>query len=376
MDTFVDSSWYFQRFACPGSDAAMVDERVNYWLPVDQYIGGIEHAILHLLYSRFWTRVMRDLGLVNFAEPFSRLLTQGMVLNEVFSRKSETGRITYYNPQDVEVVADDQGRRVGAVLSADGEPVDSGGIRTMSKSKNNGVDPQALIEKYGADTARFFMMFASPPEDTLAWNDDGVEGAYRFLRRLWKYATDNESVLRAANDRSPESGATDNDDLRAARRELHLLLKQANFDYRRMQFNTVASATMKMLNLLESVAVTGLPEQSRASLQREAMSILLRILFPIVPHISHTLWSELGFAGVLQDVQWPEVDEDALVQDEIELVLQVNGKLRGKFRVAAAADRTTIEKEAIANPDVQRHVAGKTIRKVVVVPGRLVNIVA
>jgi len=370
MDTFVDSSWYFQRFACPGSDAAMVDERVNYWLPVDQYIGGIEHAILHLLYSRFWTRVMRDLGLVKFAEPFTRLLTQGMVLNEVFSRKSEAGRITYYNPQDVEVVVDDQGRRVDAVLSEDGKPVDSGGIRTMSKSKNNGVDPQVMIEKYGADTARFFMMFASPPEDTLAWNDDGIEGAYRFLRRLWKYAAENGNAISTADD-----GPSDDDALRAARRELHLLLRQANFDYRRMQFNTVASAAMKMLNMLESGAVMGVAEKSRANLQREAVSILLRVLFPIVPHISHALWVELGFAGELQDAQWPEVDEVALVQDEIELMLQVNGKLRGKIRVAADADRDTIEKAAIANPDAQRHVAGKTIRKVVVVPGRLVNIV-
>jgi len=371
MDTFVDSSWYFQRFACPGSDSAMVDERVNYWLPVDQYIGGIEHAILHLLYSRFWTRVMRDLDLVKFAEPFTRLLTQGMVLNEVFSRKSEAGRITYYNPQDVEVVVDDQGRRAGAVLSEDGKPVDSGGIRTMSKSKNNGVDPQVMIEKYGADTARFFMMFASPPEDTLAWNDDGVEGAYRFLRRLWKYAAENRNAISTEG-----SGPSDDDALLAARRELHLLLKQANFDYRRMQFNTVASAAMKMLNMLESGAVLGVAEKSRANLQREAMSILLRVLFPIVPHISHTLWVELGFAGELQDAQWPEVDESALIQDEIELMLQVNGKLRGKFRVAAEADRDAIEKVAIANPDAQRHVAGKTIRKVVVVPGRLVNIVA
>lgn len=376
MDTFVDSSWYFQRFASPGSDAAMVDERVNYWLPVDQYIGGIEHAILHLLYSRFWTRVMRDLGLVKFAEPFTRLLTQGMVLNEVFSRKSEAGRITYYNPQDVEVVVDDQGRRVGAMLSEDGKPVDSGGIRTMSKSKNNGVDPQVMIEKYGADTARFFMMFASPPEDTLAWNDDGVEGAYRFLRRLWKYAAENRNAIGAEGTGSMERGPRNDDALLAARRELHLLLKQANFDYQRMQFNTVASAAMKMLNMLESSAVMGVAQKSRANLQREAMSILLRVLFPIVPHISHTLWVELGFAGELQDAHWPEVDEAALVQDEIELMLQVNGKLRGKFRVAAEADRDTIEKVAIANPDAQRHVAGKTIRKVVVVPGRLVNIVA
>ncbi len=375
MDTFVDSSWYFLRFACPGSDAAMVDERVNYWLPVDQYIGGIEHAILHLLYARFWTKVMRDLGLVKIGEPFAHLLTQGMVLNEVFSRKDATGRITYYNPQEVELMVDDQGRRTGAILVEDAQPVDSGGIRTMSKSKNNGVDPQVLIDEYGADTARLFMMFTSPPEDTLAWNDDGVKGAYRFLHRLWKYAAEHEQAVRAAGDGSLQRGAND-DAVRAVLRDLHLLLKQANFDYERKQFNTVASAGMKMLNVLESPAVVHAPQKYRASLQREALSILLRVLFPIVPHITQRIWIELGFAGQLQDAAWPQVDESALVQDEIELVLQVNGKLRGKFRVAAQADRATIEKQAIANPDVQRHVAGKTIRKVVVVPGRLVNIVA
>ena len=380
MDTFVDSSWYFMRFACPGSDLSMVDERVDYWMPVDQYIGGIEHAILHLLYARFWTKVMRDLGMVKVDEPFSRLLTQGMVLNEIFSRKDESGRIVYFNPQDVEVVHDEQGKRVGAKLIADGKPVESGGIRTMSKSKNNGVDPQALIEKYGADTARFFMMFTSPPEDTLAWNDDGVEGAYRFLRRLWKYAAENAAAMQTVNkalaDSGKHDGITVDGTLRDPRRELHLLLKQANFDYERRQFNTVASAGMKMLNVLESDAMTSAPETSRAPLQQESMSILLRILFPIVPHITQALWNELGFAGDLQDANWPQVDEDALVQDELELVLQVNGKLRGKLRVAAEADRKTIETLAIADPGVQRHVEGKTIRKVVVVPGRLVNIVA
>ncbi|MGD2140226.1 MAG: leucine--tRNA ligase [Burkholderiales bacterium] len=380
MDTFVDSSWYFMRFACPGSDGAMVDERVDYWMPVDQYIGGIEHAILHLLYSRFWTKVMRDLGLVKVDEPFSKLLTQGMVLNEIFSRKDDSGRIVYFNPQDVEVIHDEAGKRVGARLIADGKPVESGGIRTMSKSKNNGVDPQALIEKYGADTARFFMMFTSPPEDTLAWNDDGVEGAFRFLRRLWKYGAENAEAVQAVNKAS--SGPVDyaqmakDGTLGDPRRELHLLLKQANFDYERRQFNTVASAGMKMLNVLESDAVSSAPQQPAALLQHEALGILLRILFPIVPHVTQALWEALGFAGDLQDAQWPQVDKDALMQDEIELVLQVNGKLRGKIRVAAEADRETIEREAIANESAQRHVEDKTIRKVVVVPGRLVNIVA
>jgi leucyl-tRNA synthetase len=367
MDTFVDSSWYFLRYACADNPDKMVDERVKYWLPVDQYIGGIEHAILHLLYSRFWTKVMRDLGLIDIDEPFARLLTQGMVLNEIFSRKSESGRAVYFNPADVDLVVDDQGRRTGAVLRGDGLPVESEGIRTMSKSKNNGVDPQALIDKYGADTARFFMMFTSPPEDTLAWNDDGVEGAYRFLRRLWKYAADHRQAIAAAAGNA--AAAAD----RNARRELHLLLKQANFDYERRQFNTVASAGMKLLNLLDSDAV--LKAASPAALQREGAGILLRVLYPIVPHIAQALWVELGFAGDLLEAGWPEVDEAALVQDEIELVLQVNGKLRGNIRVPANADRAAVEQAALANTNVQRHIEGQAIKKVVVVPGRLVNIV-
>ena len=367
MDTFVDSSWYFLRYACSDNDRQMVDDRVKYWLPVDQYIGGIEHAILHLLYSRFWTKVMRDLGLIDVDEPFARLLTQGMVLNEIFSRKSDSGRIVYFNPGDVDIQTDDQGRRSGAVLREDGLQVESGGIRTMSKSKNNGVDPQGLIEKYGADTARFFMMFASPPEDTLAWNDDGVDGAYRFLRRLWKYAADHQKAIASADAAAVSSGD--------ARRELHLLLKQANFDYERKQFNTVASAGMKMLNLLDSDVVLKLPAAACATLQREGMGILLRVLYPIVPHIAQSLWVELGFGAEVLDADWPQVDEAALVQDEIELVLQVNGKLRGNIRVAASADRAAIEQAALANPNAQRHTDGQAIKKVIVVPGRLVNIV-
>ena len=368
MDTFVDSSWYFLRYACADNDRAMVDERVKYWLPVDQYIGGIEHAILHLLYSRFWTKVMRDLGLVAIDEPFERLLTQGMVLNEIFSRKTESGRVVYFNPADVDIQTDEQGRRVSAVLRADGRPVESEGVRTMSKSKNNGVDPQALIDQYGADTARFFMMFTSPPEDTLAWNDDGVEGAYRFLRRLWKYAADHQAAIASA-------GAGRADALKPARRELHLLLKQANFDYQRRQFNTVASAGMKMLNLLESDAVLNAPAPARAALQREGMGILLRVLYPIVPHATQALWRELGFGEELLEADWPAVDEAALVQDEIELMVQVNGKLRGSIRVAADADRSTIERIALSNSNVQRHIEGQQVKKTVVVPGRLVNVV-
>ena len=369
MDTFVDSSWYFLRYACPDNERRMVDERVKYWLPVDQYIGGIEHAILHLLYSRFWTKVMRDLGFIDLDEPFTNLLTQGMVLNEIFFRKSQAGRVVYYNPAEVELKFDDQGRRVAAVLRSDGLSLDSGGIRTMSKSKNNGVDPQALIDKYGADTARFFMMFTSPPEEMLAWNDDGVEGAYRFLRRLWKFAYDNRALIAALHE-----GAVDGT-LKEARRELHQLLKQANFDYLRKQFNTVASAGMKMLNLLDGESLAGAPQPARGLLLREGMGILLRVLHPIVPHVTQALWRDLGFGTDLYAAPWPQVDEAALVQDVIELVLQVNGKLRGNVRVARGADRAAIEREALANPNVQRHIAGQPVKKIVVVPGRLVNIV-
>ncbi|MBI1988179.1 MAG: leucine--tRNA ligase [Betaproteobacteria bacterium] len=389
MDTFVDSSWYYIRYACADQKNAMVDDRVKYWLPVDQYIGGIEHAILHLLYSRFWTKAMRDLGLVEFDEPFGKLLTQGMVLNEIFFRKNDGGRSRYFNPSEVEILLDERGQRAGARLRDDGGPVESGGIGTMSKSKNNGVDPQSLIEQYGADTARLFMMFASPPEQTLEWSASGVEGASRFLKRLWDYCARNESAIRfrdgsaRVNDWAREDGR-----LRASRREIHKILQQANFDYGRMQLNTVASAGMKMLNVLEKLPVettppnASLPRQSclnpESQLMNESVGILLRILNPVIPHITHALWMELGFEkqlGGILSAGWPEVDETALVQDEIELVLQVNGKLRGNMRVAKDADRSQIEKLAMQNPNVQKHVSGQPVKKVVVVPGRLVNVV-
>jgi leucyl-tRNA synthetase len=381
MDTFVDSSWYFLRFACTDQHQRMVDERVNYWLPVDQYIGGIEHAILHLLYSRFWTKVMRDFRLVKLDEPFTRLLTQGMVLNEIFFRKSDSGRAQYFNPADVEVQFDDQGKRKAAVLKEDGKPLESGGIGTMSKSKNNGVDPQALIDQYGADTARLFVMFASPPEQTLEWSDDGVEGASRFLRRLWFLAAgrgkDNtkfklNSAFIPITDWSSQPSA-----IRDFRRGIHLSLKQASYDYERMQYNTVVSACMKMLNLLEGFSggrgLVSVNAVSQAS--SEALDILLRVLYPVTPHITSVLWKELGYGADILDAPWPVVDEAALVQDEIDLVLQVNGKLRGNIRVARTADRAAIERLAVENPNAQKHIAGQTVKKVVVVPGRLVNIV-
>jgi leucyl-tRNA synthetase len=364
MDTFVDSSWYYIRYACPGA-AQMVDARVNYWLPVDQYIGGIEHAILHLLYSRFWTKVMRDFGMVEFEEPFSNLLTQGMVLNEIYFRKSGAGRITYYNPSEIEWRLDDKGQRAGAVLKADGEAVESGGIGTMSKSKNNGVDPQALIETYGADTARFFMMFASPPEQTLEWSDSGVQGAYRYMKRLWAYAHEHRSELGpgTGNRASHQTGS---------RREIHLTLKQANYDLNKHQFNTVASACMKILNTLERTPGTGAASNPTSA---EGMSILLRLLSPIAPHITHELWRELGYGEDSLHASWPEPDPAALEQDEIELVVQVNGKLRGNIRVAKAAGKDTIEAAAVANEQVQKFIGGQKVKKIVVVPGRLVNVV-
>ena len=376
MDTFVDSSWYYIRFACAGQNKTMVDQRVNYWLPVDQYIGGIEHAILHLLYSRFWTKAMRDLGLVKFDEPFAKLLTQGMVLNEIFFRKPDAGRITYYNPAEVEIAVDANGKRTGAKLKADGQPVESGGIGTMSKSKNNGVDPQSLIEEYGADTARLFMMFASSPEDTLLWNDAGVEGASRFLKRLWIYAFDHHAAIGASHGLNMDWSKVP-EELKRSRREIHAALKQAVFDFAKFQFNTVVSAAMKILNALESVpeAKSASPQSAAHAIAEEGTGILLRLLAPITPHVAHALWSELGYGKDILTAPWPEPDAQALVADEIELVLQVNGKLRGNMRVAKDADRAQIEALAMQNANVQKHIGGQPVKKVVVVPGRLVNVV-
>src|ERR1700704_5392724 len=388
MDTFLDSPWYFLRFACPDQDKAPVDERAKYWMAVDQYIGGIEHAILHLLYSRFWTKVMRDQGLAAPSEPFTRLLTQGMVLNEIFYRKEASGRITYYNPADVEIRHDDKGQRIGAELRSDGKPVESDGIGTMSKSKNNGVDPQDLIEKYGADTARMFVMFASPPEQTLEWSDAGVEGASRFLRRLWDFCYRNASSITFPKGiaRITDWSAEDNR-LREKRFEIHQILHQANYDYGREQYNTVASAGMKILNALErfpvdtaplELATNKRPINARFQLMNEGIGILLRIIHPIVPHITHTLWQELRFDQVLGDIgkaRWPQVDELALLQDEIELVLQVNGKLRGHMRAPKSAGREQLEQLALAHDAVTRYTNGQAVKKVVVVPGRLVNVV-
>lgn len=372
MDTFVDSSWYYMRYCSPGSNEAMVDSRNDYWMPMDQYIGGIEHAVLHLLYARFWTKVMRDLGLIKFDEPFTNLLTQGMVLNETYYREDASGKKTWFNPADVELTFDDKGRAVAAKLKTDGQPVEIGGTEKMSKSKNNGIDPQAQIDQYGADTARLFTMFASPPEQTLEWSGTGVEGAQRFLRRVWNYGVSQSARIRAA-------GVLDvtslNDEQKALRREIYKCLQQAEHDLKRIQYNTVVSACMKMLNTLDGAK---LDDSANASaLIAECFSIFLRVLNPITPHITHVLWQELGFAqqfGDILDAPWPQVDPAALEQSEIELVVQVNGKLRGSILVDKKADKASIESAALANEQVQKFLTG-TPKKVIVVPGKLVNIV-
>ena len=374
LDTFVDSSWYFMRYCDAGNDAAMVGAGTDYWMPMDQYIGGIEHAILHLLYARFWTKVMRDLKLVKIDEPFTKLLTQGMVLNHIYSRKGATGGIDYFWPQDVEDQHDAAGKVIGAKLKSDGSMVNYDGVGTMSKSKNNGVDPQALIDRFGADTARLFVMFASPPEQTLEWNDAGVEGAHRFLRRVWGFAVKNAAAMAGG---SADAAVAHTDAAgKALRFEIHTVLRQISYDYERMQYNTVVSGAMKLLNALEGFK--GDAPAAGANVLREGFGILLRVLYPACPHITWQLWNDIGYAateGDLLDAPWPQVDESALVQDEIELMLQVNGKLRGAVRVPAGADKAAIEAAALANPEFAKFSEGKPAKKVIVVPGRLVNIV-
>jgi leucyl-tRNA synthetase len=385
MDTFVDSSWYFMRYCDAKNGEQMVADGADYWMPMDQYIGGVEHAILHLLYARFWTKVMRDLGLLKIDEPFTKLLTQGMVLNHIYSRRTAKGAKEYFWPKDVEHVFDDTGKIVGAKLkvavdSADGmlpvgTAIDYEGVGTMSKSKNNGIDPQELIEKYGADTARLYTMFTSPPELTLEWNDAAVEGSYRFLRRVYNFGVKHEAALQAATAANLSQAAL-RTEAKNLRRELHVLLKQVSYDYERMQYNTVVSGCMKMLNALEDFKWTG--DAGDQAALCEGFSLLVRSLYPATPHLAHQLWTELGYAkaqGELLDAPWPQVDPEALVQDELELMLQVNGKLRGKLRVPAAADKAAIEALALVCEDFQNFAPGAAPKKVVVVPGRLVNIV-
>ncbi|MDD5332832.1 MAG: leucine--tRNA ligase [Rhodoferax sp.] len=387
MDTFVDSSWYYMRYCDPRNDQAMVADGADYWMPMDQYIGGIEHAILHLLYARFWTKVMRDLGLVKVDEPFTKLLTQGMVLNHIYSRKMEKGGIEYFWPHEVEDVQDAAGKVIGAKLKEAKGDLPAGtlisyeGLGTMSKSKNNGVDPQDLIEKYGADTARLYTMFTAPPEATLEWNDAAVEGSHRFLRRLWNFCVKLDAGQKAAASEDLTAHESSQNihfgkSAKALRREIHTVFKQIDYDYQRMQFNTVVSGAMKMLNALEDFQDDG-ASGNRWAL-REGMGMLLRSIYPATPHLTHALWTELGYAaqfGDLLDAPWPKADEAALLQDEIELVLQINGKLRGAIVVPAGASKQEIERTAIESEVFQKLAGASAIRKIVIVPGRLVNVV-
>jgi leucyl-tRNA synthetase len=371
MDTFVDSAWYYMRYACPDA-TSMVDARNDYWMPMDQYIGGIEHAVLHLLYARFWTKVMRDMGLVKFDEPFTNLFTQGMLLHDCYYREEQGGGKRWFYPNEVVIEHDDKGRPTRTTAKEDGQPVLYGGTEKMSKSKNNVVEPREFISRFGADTARAFVMFAGPPDQSAAWSDSGAEGASRFLKRVWSFGV----KLGAANAIvAPASGQLG----KQAKKllfDIYSLLKQVDFDYQRMQYNTVVSGAMKLLNALEDFKSDGGANDNATMV--ESFSILLRVLYPVTPHISHALWQGLGFAalnGELLDAPWPAVDNNALKQDEIELMLQINGKLRGSILVPADADKEAIEAIALANDAFIKQANGAAAKKVVVVPGRLVNIV-
>jgi leucyl-tRNA synthetase len=370
FDTFMESSWYYARYTSPGAPG-MVDERAKYWLPVDQYIGGIEHAILHLLYFRFYHRLLRDAGLAPAAEPATNLLCQGMVIADTFFRDDKEGHAEWFNPADVDVTHDEKGKVTGATLRADGQPVKIGGTEKMSKSKNNGIDPQAMVDKYGADTVRLFSMFAAPPEQSLDWSEAGVEGMHRFLKRLWvqvhKHVEAGPAPALDIAGLSPEA--------RALRRKLHETIEKVGDDYgRRYTFNTAIAAVMELLNALAKFAEAG--DAARA-LRQEAFSAVTLLLNPITPHTAHALWQALGHGeATLEDVPFPKADPVALVRDSVTLAVQVNGKLRGTLEVAPDAAREEIERLAQAEPAVAKFLAGQAVKKVIVVPGKIVNIVA
>ena len=373
FDTFFESSWYYARYCCADADS-MLDERANYWLPVDHYIGGIEHAVLHLLYARFFHKLMRDTGLVTSDEPFTRLLTQGMVVAETYFTEDDRGRKEYVTPAEVDVEKNDKGKVIAATRRSDNKEVVVGGMEKMSKSKGNGVDPQQLIDRYGADTVRFFSMFASPPDQSLEWNDAGVEGANRFIKRLWK--TTHEFASGGLHDSSGNvAGWADSlsDSQKALRRKTHETIKKVTDDMqRRITFNTALAAIMELLNDVNRYQ----PEsQDDRAIVQEAVETAVLMLSPVIPHVCHKLWHVLGKQGAIVEAQWPSVDESALQRSEIELVVQVNGKLRSRITIASGASREDCEAMALADEHTQRHTDGKTIRKVIVVPEKLINIV-
>ncbi len=368
FDTFMESSWYFARYCSPGAEA-MVDERANYWLPVDQYIGGIEHAILHLMYFRFYNKLMRDAGMLEVDEPVTRLLCQGMVIAETFRREAEDGAITWINPVDVEVERDDKGKMTSASLIADGLPVEIGAIEKMSKSKNNGVDPKHLIDRYGADTVRLFSMFASPPDQSLEWSDSGVEGAFRFLRRLWFMCTGHIAGGPAEALNVSELNA----EQKTIRRYVHDTIAKVSDDIgRRQTFNTAIAAVMELSNHLGRFEDSS--PQGRA-VMHEAWKAAVRLMAPITPHICEILWEMLGEKDSVVSTPWPEADESARVRDQITLVIQINGKLRARIELAPGSDEETAMAAAMAEQNVTRHTEGKVTRKVIYIPDRLLNIV-
>ena len=368
LDTFVESSWYYARFVCPNDDTRMLDETADYWLPVDQYVGGIEHAVLHLLYARFFHKLLRDVGLLNSDEPFTNLLTQGMVVAETFYRE-ENGKPTWFSPADVVVSHDARGKAIGATLRLDGQPVAVGRVEKMSKSRNNGVDPQVMVEKYGADTVRLYMMFTSPPDQKLEWSDSAVEGAFRFLKKLWKLVYSHMQGPKPG----PLNAGSLTGEQRALRRKIHETIAKVSDDVgRRYTFNTAIAATMELVNAL---ARNDDDSGHWRAIMREGLNAVILMLAPIVPHAAHVLWRALGHESAVIDERWPAADEAAMERDAIDLVVQVNGKLRGHISVSKWADRETIESEALDNPNVRRFVEGKAIRKLIVVPGKLVNVV-
>ncbi|NBF03247.1 leucine--tRNA ligase [Pseudomonas sp. Fl5BN2] len=371
MDTFVESSWYYARYASPHYEGGLVEKSAaDHWLPVDQYIGGIEHAILHLLYARFFHKLMRDEGLVSSNEPFKNLLTQGMVIAETYYRREANGAYTWFNPADVELERDSKAKVISAKLIADGLPVEIGGTEKMAKSKNNGVDPQSMIDQFGADTCRLFMMFASPPDMSAEWSDSGVEGSHRFLKRVWRLA--HTHIVQGLPGKLNVADLSD--EQKAIRRSTHLAIKQASQDVgQHHKFNTAIAQVMTLMNVLEKAPQV--TEQDRALVQ-EGLETVTLLLAPITPHISHKLWNQLGHSDAVIDASWPVQDESALVQDTLQLVIQVNGKLRGQIDMPASASREEVEAAARTNENVLRFTEGLSIRKVIVVPGKLVNIVA
>lgn len=368
FDTFMESSWYYARYCSAQTDDAMLDpEKANYWLPVDQYIGGIEHAILHLLYARFFHKLLRDTGLVESDEPFKRLLCQGMVLADSYYREDEKGGKQWVSPLEVDIKRDEKGAIAGAKHKQDGQPVNIGGMSKMSKSKNNGIDPQTMVERYGADTVRLFMMFAAPPEMTLEWSDSAVEGAQRFLRRLWKLTYDLNNAGGAC------SGQSLNANQKQLRRELHKTIAKVSDDMgRRQHFNTAIAAIMELLNHLQKAP---LESEADRKVLAESIDAMVRMLAPITPHICEQLWQELGHQDPLSFADWPTVDESALVEDEKLIVVQINGKVRAKLTVPADASAEQVEQIAFDEEAVQKHTEGKEVRKKIYVPGKILNIV-